>query len=116
MILPEFDILDELKNTYVKIPLLQATKEIPIYAKTIKELCIKKTGKKKKDPTTIQAIGKLASLMSKQTMVEKYIDPGIPMVTISIKSFFSSKHIDRFGSQYKCNDYRDNVTFGFKQH
>lgn len=62
-------------------------KEIPIYVKTIKELCIKKTGKKKKDPTTIQVNGKLASLMSTQTMVEKYIDPGIPMVTISINNF-----------------------------
>eukprot|EP00253_Pinus_taeda_P005658 PITA_05658 len=85
--LPEFDILDELKNAYVKIPLLKAIKEIPIYAKTIKELCIKKSGKKKKDPTTIQVIGKLASLMSTQTIVEKYIDPSIPMVTISINNF-----------------------------
>eukprot|EP00253_Pinus_taeda_P021145 PITA_21145 len=85
--LPQFDTLDELKNAYVKIPLLKAIKEIPIYAKTIKELCIKKSGKKKKDPTTIQVIGKLASLMSTQTTVEKYIDPGIPMVTISINNF-----------------------------
>lgn len=85
--LPEFDILDELKNAYVKIPLLKAIKEIPIYAKTIKELCIKKSGKKKKDPTTIQVIGKLASLMSAQTTVKKYIDSGIPMVTISINNF-----------------------------
>eukprot|EP00253_Pinus_taeda_P008492 PITA_08492 len=85
--LPEFDILDELKNAYVKIPLLKAIKEIPIYAKTIKELCIKKSGRKRKDPTTIQVIGKLASLMSTHTTVEKYIDPGIPMVTISINNF-----------------------------
>ena len=75
--LPEFDILDELINAYVKITLLKAIKEIPIYAKTIKELCIRKSEKKKKDPTTIQVIGKLASLMSTQTIVEKYIDPGI---------------------------------------
>lgn len=37
MNLPEFDILDELKNAYVKIPLLKSIKEIAIYAKTIKE-------------------------------------------------------------------------------
>jgi len=82
MNLPEFDILDELKNDYVKIPLLKAIEEIPIYAKTINELCIKKTSKKKKDPTAIQVIGKLASLMSTKTAVEKYIYPSIPMVTI----------------------------------
>eukprot|EP00253_Pinus_taeda_P035473 PITA_35473 len=68
-------------------PYLERKLKIPIYAKTIKELCIKKTGKKKKDPTTIQVIGKLASLMSTQIIVEKYIDPGIPMVTLSINNF-----------------------------
>ena len=36
---PDFDILGELKNMYIKIPFLQAIQDIPIYAKTIKELC-----------------------------------------------------------------------------
>lgn len=98
MFLPKFDILDELKNAYVKIPLLQEIKEIPIYAKTIKELCIKKTGKKKKDPTTIQFIAKLASLMSTKAAVEKYIDLGIPMVTISINNFSVPNTLIDFGA------------------
>jgi hypothetical protein len=38
--------MTELKNVCVKIPLLQAIKDVPIYAKTIKELCIKKPGQK----------------------------------------------------------------------
>jgi hypothetical protein len=42
----EFDIMTELRNVCVKIPLLQAIKDVPIYAKTIKELCIKKPGSK----------------------------------------------------------------------
>jgi hypothetical protein len=33
----EFDVLDELRNVCVKIPLLQAIKDIPIYTKAIKE-------------------------------------------------------------------------------
>eukprot|EP00253_Pinus_taeda_P009463 PITA_09463 len=68
--LPEFDILDELKNAYVKIPLLKSIKEIPIYAKTIKELCIKKSGKKRKDPSTIQVIdlGATINVMTMETM------------------------------------------------
>ena len=114
-ILPEFDILDELKNAYVKIPLLKAIKEIPIYAKTIKELCIKKSRKKKKDPTTIQVIGKLASLVSTQTIVEKYIDPGIPMVTISINNFSVPNTLIDLGEAI-CNDNGDNENFAFKQH
>ena len=45
----EHDFLDELKNVCIKIPLLLAIKNIPIYAKTITDLCLKKVGRKKKE-------------------------------------------------------------------
>jgi hypothetical protein len=35
---PNFNLVGELKNLYIKIPLLQALQDIPIYEKTIKEL------------------------------------------------------------------------------
>jgi hypothetical protein len=79
--------LNELKNISIKIPLLQAIKDIPIYAKTIKELCNKKTGRKKQDPQTIQVVGKLASLMTTKVISEKYVDPGILIVTIFVNKF-----------------------------
>ena len=53
----EFDILNELKNICVKNPLLQAIKDIPIYSKVIKELCIKKLGMKQKDHPIVHLIG-----------------------------------------------------------
>jgi len=34
--------MGELQNLYIKIPFLQGIQDIPIYAKTIKELCVKK--------------------------------------------------------------------------
>ena len=43
----DFDLLGELRNLCIKIPLLQAIQDIPIYAKTIKELCIKNTKRRK---------------------------------------------------------------------
>ena len=46
MIRPEYHILNELKNICVKIPLLQAIKDIPIYSMVINESCIKHPGKK----------------------------------------------------------------------
>jgi hypothetical protein len=58
---------------------LQEIKDIPIYAKTIRELCIKKTGRKKKDPQTVQVIGKLADLMSGKIYMQKYVDPVVPL-------------------------------------
>ena len=49
IMVPNYDFLDELRNVCIKIPLLQAIKEIPILAKTIKELSMKKTGKRIKE-------------------------------------------------------------------
>ena len=42
ILLPDFDFLDELKNVCIKIPLLQAIREIPILSKTIKELSLRR--------------------------------------------------------------------------
>ena len=42
---PENVLLDELKNLCVKIPLLQAIKEIPIYNNLINESCFKRSGR-----------------------------------------------------------------------
>ena len=63
MIRPKYDILSELNNICVKIPLLQAIKDIPIYSKVIKELCIKHLGKKQKEPPTIHVIGEMSECM-----------------------------------------------------
>jgi hypothetical protein len=71
----EYNLLDELNNVYIKISLLQAIKKIPIYAKTIKESCLKKSRRKKKDPQTIQVIGKLVDLMLGKIFMEKYLIP-----------------------------------------
>jgi hypothetical protein len=51
VVYPNFDIVGELKNLYIKIPLLQALQYIPIYAKTIKELCGRNPVKKIKNPS-----------------------------------------------------------------
>lgn len=70
---------------YVKIPLLQAIKDIPIYTKAIKELCLKKPSKKRFNPQTTHVISNLAGLMSNAISMEKYVDPGIPRLTKIIK-------------------------------
>ena len=77
---------------------MQAIEDIPIYTKQIKELCLNKTGRRNKDPPTIHVIGNLESLMSNIVFVEKYIDPGIPMVTITINNFSTSKALIDLGA------------------
>ena len=60
---PNFDIIGELKNLCVKIPLVQDLQDIPIYAKTIKELCGKKPRRKIKVPSTVHIVGTLFDLI-----------------------------------------------------
>ena len=96
--LSECDVLDELTNVCVKIILLKSIKYIPIYTNTIKELCLNKTGRRKKDPPTIHVLGNLVGLMSNTVFVEKYVDLGIPMVTIKINNFSISKTLIDLGA------------------
>ena len=54
---PQFNLLGELRNLYVKIPLLQALQDVPIYARTVRGLCTKKPGRKPRDPPTVHVMG-----------------------------------------------------------
>eukprot|EP00253_Pinus_taeda_P011726 PITA_11726 len=82
--LPAFNLLGELQNLYVKIPLLQALRDVPIYAKTIRDICIERPGRKAKDPLTVHVMGDLAALMSRQTPPMKYGDLGHPTVIVQV--------------------------------
>ena len=57
---------------------------MPIYAKTVRDLCVKIPGRKPKDPATIHVMGKLFDLMIDQRLLTKYNDPGNPTVTVHI--------------------------------
>ena len=63
----EYNILNELKNICIKIPLLKYVKDITIYSKVIKDLCIKRPRKKQKDPLTIHVIGEMSKCMIGQS-------------------------------------------------
>jgi hypothetical protein len=87
VVYPNFDIVGELKNLCVKIPLLQAIQDIPIYAKTIKELCGKNPGRKTKNPSTVHVVGTLSDLILGKQEPVKYADPGNPVVMVQIQGF-----------------------------
>eukprot|EP00253_Pinus_taeda_P027676 PITA_27676 len=81
---PDFDILGELQNLYIKIPFLQAIQDIPIYTKTIKELCIKKPWRNITNNLRVQVVGTLSDLLSGKETPIKYEDPGNPIETVQI--------------------------------
>jgi len=76
--------LDELKNLCVKIPLLQAIKDVPIYNKLIKEKFFKHPRRIKKDTPTINVIGQLSDLMLVRVIFLKYLDLESPLVDLHI--------------------------------
>jgi hypothetical protein len=76
--------LGELKILCVKIPLIQAIKDIPIYNKVSKDLCIRKPRRKKQYRPTTQVVGKLSKLMLGQTINPKYVYPVNHVVQVYI--------------------------------
>jgi hypothetical protein len=82
--LPSFNLLGELQNLHVNIPLLQAIKDVSIYAKIVRDLCIKIPRQKSRDPLTVYVVGDLSELMLGKTPPLEYGDPENPTVTIKI--------------------------------
>ena len=81
---PRFNLLGESNNIYVNIPLLKALHDVPIYAKTIRDLVVKKPGRKPKDHPTVHVVGTLSELMMGRDPLAKYDDPDNPTVTVYI--------------------------------
>jgi hypothetical protein len=79
-----FNLLGELQNLYIKIPLLQELRDVPIYARTMRYICVKKPDRKTKDPLTVHVMGDLSALMSGKYPPVKYGDPDHPTITVQI--------------------------------
>lgn len=79
-----FDLVGQLKNLCIKIPLLQAIQYIPIHAKPIKELCVNKFVRKEKTSPTIHVVGTLSNFLLGGETPVKYEDPGNAIVTVQI--------------------------------
>lgn len=80
----ETELLGELKQLCIKIPLLQAIKDVPIYNNMIKDKCFRHLGRHKRDAPTINVIGQLSNLMLVQVICLKYLDPRSPIVDFHI--------------------------------
>ena len=68
----------------VKIPLLQASKDVPIYNRLIKEKCFKNPRRKNKYTPTINVVVKLSDLMLGGVIFSKQLDPLIQVVDVHI--------------------------------
>lgn len=73
-----------MKKLHVLIPLLQAIKDVPIYAKIVKELCGKCPDGKPRYPPIMHVIGKVFELILGNDVPTKYEDLWNSSVTIHI--------------------------------
>jgi hypothetical protein len=95
--LPSFNLLGELKNLHVNIPLLQVIRDVPIYAKTVRDLCIKNPRRKPRDPLIVHVVGEFSELMLEKTPPIKYANPGNPTVIVKIGHTFIPDVLDDLG-------------------
>lgn len=93
-----FDILDQLKNMHIQIPHFQAIKDVLLYGKAIKEACLKKPRRKKKDPQTVHVIGQLEDIMLGKIVIPKHSNLGSPLVDIIFNSKLVKNFLIDFGS------------------
>ena len=57
---------------------------MPIYAKTIRDLCVRKPGRNPRDPPIVHVIGYLSELIMGKTLLAKYDYLGKPTITVHI--------------------------------
>ena len=98
ILLPDYDFLDELKNVYINISLLQAIREILIPVKIIKELSIKRTSRKPRDTKRIHLVGKITDIMMRKITMWKYVHLGSPIVKTHINGIEISNTLIDLGA------------------
>eukprot|EP00253_Pinus_taeda_P017439 PITA_17439 len=95
---PAFNLLGELQNFYVKNPLLQALRDVPIYARTVRDICVRKLGRKAKEPLRVHVMAELTAPMIEKDPPVKYGDPGHPTVIVQVGKTFVSKVLVDLGA------------------
>jgi hypothetical protein len=82
----------------VKIPLFQAIKDVCIYSKVVRENCLRKLDRKRKDLQTVHVMGKLPYLMMGRVIIDKHSDLGSPVVNVKINNTIISKILIYLGA------------------
>ena len=75
---PNGEILEHLKQVKINLPLLHVIKQVPTYAKVLKDLC---TMKRKHHVKKTAFLTEQASAVIEQRTPPKYKDPGCPTIT-----------------------------------
>jgi hypothetical protein len=78
-------MIETFKQVKINIPLLDAIKQIPAYAKFLKDLCIQKRKNQKHIPKKVILIKQVSSLIQHNTL-PKFKDLGAPTISCVIEN------------------------------
>lgn len=96
------EIIDQLKQVKVNLPLLHVIKKIPSYAKVIKDLC---TIKRKHKVSKKTFLAEQVSAVIERETPPKFKDPGCPTVTCTIGENESSEALLDLGASVNLMPY-----------
>ena len=84
----QVEILEVLRQVKVNIPLLDMIKQVPTYAKFLKDLCIVKRGLNIDKKAFLKE--QVSAIIQCKTLV-KYKDPGCPTISVNIGGTYVEK-------------------------
>ena len=90
------EILEVLRQVKVNIPLLDMIKQVPTYAKFLRDLCIVKRGLNVEKKAFL--IEQVSAIIQCKTLV-KYKNPGCPTISVNI---YTLVRFDRAGQWREC--------------
>ncbi|XP_021996062.1 uncharacterized protein LOC110893251 [Helianthus annuus] len=91
------ELWDMFKQVKINLPLLDAIKQVPAYAKFLKELCTQKRQQKKKMPKRVDLIGQVSAVLNGE-LPPKLKDPGTPLINIQVGNFQVAKALLDLGA------------------
>ena len=106
------EILEVLRQVKFNIPLLDMIKQVPTYAKFLKELCMVKRGFNVNKKAFLTE--KVSAIIECKTPV-KYKDPGCPTISVNIEGFSVEKALLDLGASVNLLPYSMYKQLGFRE-
>ncbi|XP_021991274.1 uncharacterized protein LOC110888037 [Helianthus annuus] len=91
------ELWDMFKQVKINLPLLDVIKQVPAYAKFLKELCTQKRQQKKKRPKRVDLTGQVSAVLNGE-LPPKLKDLGTPLINIQVGNFQMAKALLDLGA------------------
>lgn len=77
------DMMEVFKQVKINLPLLEAIKQVPSYAKFLRDLCTQKRKSKTHEPKNVRLTEQVSSILTRNIPIKRK-DPGVPIISCVI--------------------------------